>query len=75
LLRFADAQMYGEKRRRWYDAPATSLEQPAAPPAVIGVRPKAPLERSEGSAPSRPEGALAETASPDWESAVRKCSK
>jgi diguanylate cyclase (GGDEF)-like protein len=25
LLRFADAQMYGEKRRRWYDAPAKSL--------------------------------------------------
>jgi diguanylate cyclase (GGDEF)-like protein len=22
LLRFADAQMYGEKKRRWYDAPS-----------------------------------------------------
>ena len=25
LLRYADAQMYGAKRRRWYDAPATGM--------------------------------------------------
>jgi diguanylate cyclase (GGDEF)-like protein len=30
LLRFADAQMYGAKRRRWYDAPAGSPEEPTA---------------------------------------------
>lgn len=32
LLRFADAQMYGEKRRRWYDAPPQPPAQPKAAP-------------------------------------------
>jgi len=37
-VRFADAQMYGKKRRRrWYDAPANSPEQPAALPAATGM--------------------------------------
>lgn len=40
LLRFADAQMYGEKRRRWYERPAERL----APPERPGT---APLSRSE----------------------------
>jgi diguanylate cyclase (GGDEF)-like protein len=31
LLRFADAQMYGQKRRRWYDAPATPESEPVTP--------------------------------------------
>ena len=35
LLRFADAQMYAEKRRRWYDAPVTA-EQPATPSGPTG---------------------------------------
>ena len=34
LLRFADAQMYGEKRRRWYDPPVRPGGQPEAPPAA-----------------------------------------
>jgi diguanylate cyclase (GGDEF)-like protein len=38
LLRFADAQMYGQKRRRWYDASAKPPEQPkAAPERSSGV--------------------------------------
>ena len=36
LLRFADAQMYAEKRRRWYDAPVTT-EQPATPSVATGT--------------------------------------
>ena len=35
LLRFADAQMYGEKRRRWYDAPAEA-GQPPTPSVATG---------------------------------------
>ena len=36
LLRFADAQMYGAKRRRWYDAPPKPSEQPdAVQPASV----------------------------------------
>ncbi len=72
LLRFADAQMYGKKERRWCDAPPKSPEQPAAPPAATGMYPKAAPERSEGSPPSRPQKACVETASPHWESAPRE---
>jgi diguanylate cyclase (GGDEF)-like protein len=32
LLRFADSQMYGEKRRRWYEAPRTSAPPEKNPP-------------------------------------------
>src|ERR1039458_5582674 len=64
LLRFADAQMYGKKERRWCDAPPKSPEQPAAPPAATGMYPKAAPERSEGSPPGRPQKACVETASP-----------
>jgi diguanylate cyclase (GGDEF)-like protein len=39
LLRFADAQMYGEKRRRWYDAPVAS---PPARPEEAFVETAAP---------------------------------
>jgi diguanylate cyclase (GGDEF)-like protein len=38
LLRFADAKMYGAKRRRWYDAPPESAERPAAAPAAPALR-------------------------------------
>ena len=34
LLRFADAQMYGAKKRRWYDAPPNPEEQPVTPQAA-----------------------------------------
>ncbi len=34
LLRFADAQMYGAKRRRWYEAPPRPPEQPVTPAAT-----------------------------------------
>jgi diguanylate cyclase (GGDEF)-like protein len=38
LLRFADAQMYGAKRRRWYDAPSKPSGQRAADPAATVLR-------------------------------------
>lgn len=72
LLRFADAQMYGKKRRRSSDAPAESRERLAASPPPTGMSPKAMPERSVESASDRPEGAFGETASPHWESAVRE---
>jgi diguanylate cyclase (GGDEF)-like protein len=40
LLRFADAQMYGEKRRRWYERPG---DRPAPPERPV----TAPLSRPE----------------------------
>jgi diguanylate cyclase (GGDEF)-like protein len=33
LLQFADARMYGEKKRRWYDAQPKSPGEPPAPPS------------------------------------------
>lgn len=50
LLRFADAQMYGQKRRRWYDAEAPSAwrspeVQRAIPPALPVSGPSKLAER------------------------------
>ncbi len=49
LLRFADSQMYGQKRRRWYETPAMPPKPPPPSPAATGMSPGGAPERSAGS--------------------------